>query len=222
MDKERILNFSGPSLQWATDLHRMWTTEFDWYAAQEQINQWPHFVAAVEDLDVHFVHARAKSDKAIPILLVHGWPGSIHEFSRVITPLSQPSSASDPAFHVVVPSLPGFAWSSWPPKAGWTLQDTARILDKLMKKLGHETYVVQCGDWGHFIGRELGTKYTDSCRAVHFNFAPSPLPEGIELTERERKVQERVDDWLQNHIGYAVCMRTRVSWLPALVMRPSG
>lgn len=125
--------------------------------------------------------------------------------------MSHPTDTEDPAFHVVVPSMPGFCWSSWPPRAGWTLQDNARIFDKLMKRLGYDEYMIQCGDWGHFVGRELGSKYTDSCKLMHTNFAPSPLPDGVEYTEREKAVAARVDDWIENHIGYAVCMRTRVS-----------
>lgn len=83
-----------------------------------------------------------------------------------------------------------------------------------MKMLGYDESICQCGDWGHFVGRELGSKYTDSCRLLHCNFAPSPLPPGVEYTEREKPVAARVDDWVENHIGYAVCMRTRVSTSP--------
>ena len=143
--------------------------------------------------------------------MCHGWPGTFWEFSSVWGPLSHPTDPKGPAFHVVVPSLPGFCFSDWPPRAGWTLQDTARLFDKLMKKLGYSKYMMQGGDWSHWIGREMGSKYTDSCKLVHFNFAPSPLPEGVEYTTREKEVQGRVDDWLENHMGYAICMRTRVS-----------
>lgn len=87
-----------------------------------------------------------------------------------------------------------------------------------MKKLGHSEYMVQCGDWGHFVGRELGAKYTDSCKLIHFNFAPSALPEQVQPTDRESAVAARVDDWLENHIGYAICMRTRVSNCPFCVI----
>lgn len=176
------------------------------------MNEFPHFIADIEDLQVHFLHARADRDGAIPLLMVHGWPGSFWEFSQVWGQLSQPKSPDNPAFDVVVPSMPGFCWSSWPPHSGWTLKDNARVFDKLMKTLGYDRYMVQCGDWGQFVGRELGAKYGNSCKLLHLNFAPSPLPEGVELTGREKAVQERVDDWAENHLGYAVCMRTRVSY----------
>jgi len=171
------------------------------------MNSQPHFHTTLDNVKIHFVHARSPRSDAIPLIMVHGWPGSFYEFSQVWNPLSHPTDASQPAFHVVVPSLPGFAFSDWPPRAGWTLQDTAGLFDKLMKRLG---YMIQTGDWGHWIGRELGSKYTESCKLVHFNFAPSPLPEWVEYTKREKEVQSRVDDWLENHMGYAVCMRTRV------------
>lgn len=175
------------------------------------MNEVPHYKTRIEDVNLHFVHARSDRQEAIPIIMCHGWPGTFWEFSSVWGPLSQPSDPKDPAFHVVVPSLPGFCFSDWPPRAGWTLQDTARLFDKLMKKLGYAKYMMQGGDWSHWIGREMGSKYTDSCKLVHFNFAPSPLPAGVEYTTREKEVQSRVDDWLENHMGYAICMRTRVS-----------
>ncbi|KAL3472073.1 Alpha/Beta hydrolase protein [Aspergillus californicus] len=148
-------NKYGPSYAWAADSLEKWKNDFDW---------------------IHFLHARAEKPDAIPLLLVHGWPGSFYEFSRLWGPLSHPENPNDQAFHVVVPSIPGFCWSDWPPRAGWTLQDTARIFDQLMKKLGYHEYMIQCGDWGHF---------------------------------SESTVAGRVDDWLENHLGYAICMRTR-------------
>ncbi|KAL2851324.1 Alpha/Beta hydrolase protein [Aspergillus pseudodeflectus] len=205
----------GPTYEWASGLYEAWKNDFDWYAVQEEINAFPHYTTEIEDITVHFLHAKAQGNEsdskpAIPLLMIHGWPGSFWEFSQVWRPLSQPDSPHDDlVFDVVVPSMPGFCWSSWPPRAGWTLKDTARIFDVLMWRLGYETYMVQCGDWGQFVGRELGAQYTESCKLVHLNFAPSPLPEGVEYTEREKAVAARVDDWVENHIGYAVCMRTR-------------
>lgn len=199
----------GPPYDWAKSLRESWINDYDWFVAQEEMNKVPHFITSVEEIKLHFVHARSDSSSAIPLLLVHGWPGSFWEFSQIWRRLSHPSDPAEQAFHVVVPSMPGFCWSDWPPRAGWTLQDNARIFDKLMKKLGYDQYMVQCGDWGHFVGRELGAQYSASCKLVHFNFAPSPLPQDVEYTDREKAVAVRVDDWLKNHIGYAVCMRTR-------------
>ncbi|KAL5333036.1 Alpha/Beta hydrolase protein [Aspergillus crustosus] len=175
-----------------------------------EINEYPNYLCTIEDVKIHFLHDRAERPGAIPLLLVHGWPGSFYEFSRVWGPLSHPEIETDSAFDVVVLSMPGFCWSDWPPRAGWTLQDNARCFDKLMQKLGYAKYMVQEGDWGHFVARELGARYTDSCKLVHFNFAPCGLPEdAAQRTEHERSLAERADDFLENHMGYAVEVRTR-------------
>lgn len=202
-------NKYGPTYTWAKDLLEAWQNDFDWFPIQDEINSVPQFKTKVEDVNIHFVHVRSERADAIPLIMVHGWPGSFYEFSKVWKPLANPEDPKQPAFHVVVPSMPGYCFTDWPPKAGWTLQDNARIFDALMKRLGYSEYMFQGGDWAHWVGREMGSKYTDSCKLVHFNFAPSPLPEGVEYTKRESEVQKRVDDWLENHMGYAVCMRTR-------------
>ncbi|KAI9042464.1 epoxide hydrolase family protein [Aspergillus affinis] len=202
-------NKYGPRFEWAQTLHNAWINNFDWFSVQSEMNQYPHYITTIEDINIHFLHARSASPRAIPLLMIHGWPGSFWEFSQVWGPLSNPANPDDPSFHVVVPSMPGFCWSGWPPRAGWTLRDNARVFDRLMERLGYTEYMVQCGDWGHFVGRELGTKYTDSCKLMHCNFAPSLLPDGVEYTERERNVADRGKNWLDWHMGYAVEMRTR-------------
>lgn len=207
----------GPPLPWVHKLYKYWSQSYDWNAAQAQISSWHHFTTQLEDMTIHFVHEPAKknADKAIPILLVHGWPGSWYEFSKCIDPLSNPKSDDEQAFHVVVPSIPGFTWSQGPRKRDWTLQDTARIFDKLMQRLGYNKYVAQGGDWGHWVVRELGAHYSDTCKVVHTNMCPSqpPVPEA-EWTEREKTAQKMTDWWLGKpreewHMGYAVEMRTR-------------
>ncbi|KPI40406.1 putative epoxide hydrolase [Cyphellophora attinorum] len=182
---------------------------FDWQVAHNHIQRHQHFIATIPDenttVDIHFTHTRSSNPDAIPLLLIHGWPGSFFEFDRVVDDLAK-------TFHVVVPNIPGFMWSSPPPRRGWTLSDTARLYNKLMHALGHTAYAAQAGDWGMFIARELGSKYTSSCKAVHLNFCPTPLPDNLEssdLAEREKRVEARCDDWLDNHLGYAVCMRSR-------------
>ncbi|KAL4955673.1 Alpha/Beta hydrolase protein [Aspergillus filifer] len=203
----------GPSYNWASTLFHEWKTNFDWYKIQDELNKASHFTTRIEGINLHFVHARANEKihpRAIPLLLVHGWPGSFYEFSKVWHPLSHPESETDPAFHVVVVSMPGYCWSDWPPKAGWTLKDNARVFDALMRKLGYEEYMVQAGDWGHFVAREMGAKYTNSCKLVHFNFAPCGVPdEPSQRTEEEKALADRFEYFLINHMGYAVEMRTR-------------
>jgi len=129
----------GPTYEWAKNLYEAWVNDFDWFEHQDQINTAPHFIYThSEDLKIHFLHARSDRDDAIPLIMVHGWPGSFYEFNRVWSPLSNSSDPKLPAFHVVVPSLPGYAFSDWPPRAGWTLQDTAGVFDALMKQLGYQ------------------------------------------------------------------------------------
>jgi pimeloyl-ACP methyl ester carboxylesterase len=206
-------------MDWIHYMHQE-LLEFDWPSAQEHLNRHAHFLASVPDeetghtVTIHFTHTRSTSPSAIPLILVHGWPGSVHEFDRVVDALASPSDPSTQAFHVVVPSIPGFLWSSPPPKRGWTMQDTARVFHKLLLELGYEKYVAQAGDWGMFVARELGAnpEFNRHCRAVHLNFSPTPLPAHLkneDLTEREKKVEERCQDWLDEHLGYGVMMRTR-------------
>jgi pimeloyl-ACP methyl ester carboxylesterase len=141
---------------------------------------------------VHFIHerARVRPEGAIPLLLVHGWPGTFFEFQNVMAPLLSPDAPEQPSFHLVVPSLPGFCWSQGPPR-GWTLQDTARMYDGLMKRLGYETYAAQAGDWGHWVVRELGSGRYESCKAVHTNMCPGAPPEGYAMNDKEQKAMDR-------------------------------
>lgn len=137
----------GPSYTWARNLYEAWINDFDWYEHQAQMNTAPHFIYTHgEGINIHFLHAKSKRENAIPLLMVHGWPGSFYEFNRVWDSLSNPKDDSAPAFNVVVPSLPGYAFSDWPPRAGWTLQDSARVFDDLMKLLGYQKYMLVSSD----------------------------------------------------------------------------
>ncbi|KIW69716.1 hypothetical protein PV04_05576 [Phialophora macrospora] len=217
----------GPPIEWFHRLYNTWLHDFDWSTVQTHLNRHDHFVADIEDetftLRVHFTHTKSSRDDAIPLILIHGWPGSFHEFDRVVDAFASPEEPSHRAFHVVVPSLPGFCWSSPPPRRGWTMQDTARVFNKLMKQLGYNSYVVQAGDWGSFVARELGAKF-EECKAVHFNFCPVELDDSLtDLTPREQVVKQRQHDWLDNHLGYAVVMRTRPQTIGfALTDNPVG
>lgn len=130
----------GPTYDWGKNLYDAWINDFDWYEHQARINTAPHFIyqSAEPNLKIHFLHAKSKRSDAIPLIMCHGWPGSFYEFNQVWGPLSNPENEKDLAFHVVVPSLPGYAFSDWPPRAGWTLQDTAKVFDALMKELGYK------------------------------------------------------------------------------------
>jgi hypothetical protein len=136
-----------------------------------------------------------------------------NRFQNVIGPLLNGDDSQGPVFDLVVPSLPGYCWSQGPPR-GHTLQDTARLFDTLMRRLGYESYAVQAGDWGHWVLRELGSGRYPACKAVHTNMCPGAPPEGTELTEKEKKGMERAAWFLgkpleEKHMGYAIEMRTR-------------
>lgn len=136
-------------MEWIRKLYNTWLHNYDWSRANEEIASLNHYSTTLEGLRIHFVHQRAKpsspsSSKPIPLLLIHGWPGTFYEFHRLIEPLTSPSSPDAPVFDLVIPSLPGFCWSSGPPR-GWTLQDTARVFDQLMKRLGYDTYAAHGG-----------------------------------------------------------------------------
>lgn len=221
----------GPEIGWFQRLHKKWRDDFDWTAVQAHLNRHAHFFADIQDdhqqqtheLRIHFTHTKSSRPDAIPIILIHGWPGSFYEFDRVVDALANPENDSDPAFHIVVPSLPGFCWSSPPPRRGWTLQDNARVFNTLMNSLGYHSYVTQAGDWGSFVARELATKFPE-CKAVHLNFCPVEIdPNATDLTPREEMVKKRYDAWLDDHLGYAVCMRTRPQTIGvALTDNPVG
>lgn len=205
----------GPSLEWTKKLYDYWLNKFSWGDAQKKISAWNHFTTEIENLKIHFIHekARVRQKDAIPLLIIHGWPGTFYEFQNVMAPLLHPKNTTDPVFNLVVPSLPGFCWSQGPPR-GWTLQDTARIYDVLMKRLGYSSYVVQGGDWAHWVVRELGTGKYEACKAVHTNMCPAAPPEGHEMSEKEKRAVDRAEWWMgsplnEGHMGYAIEMRTR-------------
>ncbi|KAH7064349.1 Alpha/Beta hydrolase protein [Paraphoma chrysanthemicola] len=207
----------GPSLDWIRTLYNHWLNDFSWPRAQAQISEWHHYTTQLENLQIHFIHekARVRPESSIPLLLVHGWPGTFFEFQNVMHGLLAPEDANQPSFDLVVPSLPGFCWSQGPPR-GWTLQDTARIFDKLMKDLGYTSYAAQAGDWGHWVVRELGTGRYESCKAVHTNMCPGAPPKEYKMNEKEQRAMDRAQWWMgdreglfEGHMGYAIEMRTR-------------
>ncbi|KAK3625228.1 hypothetical protein LTR56_012022 [Elasticomyces elasticus] len=213
----------GFETQWAETLYTRWasTNDFSWQKAEENINSIPQYTTPIEGLSIHFAHQRSQNPDAIPILLVHGWPGTFYEFSEIIPLLSNPDEPEHQAFHCIAPSLPGFCFSDAPIHRGWTMKDTARVFNTLMLRLGYNQYCVQAGDWGQFVARELGANaaYAGACKVVHLNYCPGALPSELsdsELTKREIACRAKGVDWRTSHVGYAVLMRTRphtVGWM---------
>jgi pimeloyl-ACP methyl ester carboxylesterase len=199
----------GPDTTYLMSLCDYWRTGFDWRAQEARLNAWPQFTVALDGLEVHFIHARSRHDHATPLVLVHGWPGSFVEFLDVIGPLTDPQAhggKAEDAFHVVVPSLPGFGFSSKPREPGWNSQRMAEIVAKLMARLGYERYGAQGGDWGGGIVRWLAAN-DERCLGAHSNFPPMARSDK-DTTAEARRAEQRMAE-LADHKAYGAIQGTR-------------
>ncbi|WP_067833816.1 epoxide hydrolase family protein [Actinomadura kijaniata] len=204
----------GVPSSYARELAEYWRTVYDWRAQEAALNEYPQFTTEIDGQNIHFLHVRSPEPDALPLVLTHGWPGSIAEFMKVIGPLTDPRAhGGDPAdaFHVVAPSLPGFGFSGPTREIGWNVRRVARAWAELMSRLGYDRYGAQGGDTGAVVSPELGRVAPDSVVGVHVNgalgfptFAPGEL-EG--LTEAERTRLAGYSD--QDSSGYAVIQATR-------------
>jgi pimeloyl-ACP methyl ester carboxylesterase len=172
----------GTDRAYLEELIAYWRDGFDWRAQERALNRLDHLLTTIDAVDVHFVHARSPNPDAVPLLLTHGWPGSFVEFVDLVGPLTDPAAhggdASD-AFHVVIPSLPGFGFSGKPTDPGWNPEKMADVLAALMARLGYERYGVQGGDWGAIIGRSLAGNYPEHVIGLHSNFMTGGPPPGV-------------------------------------------
>ncbi|KAJ7467178.1 Alpha/Beta hydrolase protein [Mycena latifolia] len=204
--------YKGIELDFLRELKSEWAESFDWEAQQEELNQFKHYTTVIEGQTVHFVHEKSEDPDAIPLILLHGWPGSFYEFAPVIKPLSQPwtsATGKKVSYNVVVPSLPGFVFSS-PPPENWTVDDTARIFNTLMTEvLGYSTYTVHGTDWGCAVGYSLYSFFNTTVRAAQFVFIPFFPPSAQEIAENnitlsdEQKVTEqRSTEWFTTGLAY--------------------
>ena len=183
----------GTNRDYLEELIEYWKDEFDWRAQEEKLNEFDHFKTAIDGLDVHFIHERSLVDDAIPLLLTHGWPGSFVEFVDIIGPLTDPEAyGGDPsdAFHVVIPSLPGYGFSDKPEERGYNPERMADVLASLMERLGYERYGAQGGDWGAIIGRVLAGNYGDRLIGLHSNFVLGGPPRGAGDPEAGVPIEE--------------------------------
>ncbi|KAJ7792316.1 Alpha/Beta hydrolase protein [Mycena olivaceomarginata] len=196
-----------------------WLTNFDWKVQQTELNNFSHFTALIEGQSVHFVHQKSEDPNAIPLILLHGWPGSFHEFLPVINPLTESSTSASGktvSYNVVVPSLPGFVFSSAPP-ANWTVDDTARIFNTLMTDvLGYSTYAVHGTDWGSVVAYSLYSSFNTTVRAAHFVFLPFLPPSAediaasnITLSDIQKVTEHRVIEFNAIGNGYLIEQRTK-------------
>ncbi|MET7360344.1 epoxide hydrolase family protein [Streptomyces sp. NPDC005562] len=220
-----------PGVGWAYGIPRdyleelvhHWRHVYDWRAAEAALNAWPQFTTTIDGANVHFAHVRSPEPDATPLLLTHGWPGSIVEFADVVGPLTDPQAhGGDPAdaFHVVLLSIPGFGLSGPTAETGWEFRRVALASAELMRRLGYERYGVQGGDWGAGISREHGRLRPDQVIGVHLNLLPNSAqteePDERELAaldapERERTLAswERMRAWSRDRQGYADIQTTR-------------
>lgn len=221
----------GTDLTYLKSLVAYWRDDFDWRAAERRLNELPQFKTTIDGLDIHFVHQRSKEPGAFPLVLTHGWPGSIVEFTKVIGPLTDPvkygGQASD-AFDVVAISLPGFAFSGKPTERGYSPEKMASIISTVMARLGYTRYGVQGGDWGGIISRIVALKDPAHVAGLHLNFCVAGPPpgvadpnEGVPAAELQR-MQER-QDYMANERAYQQIQGTKPQTLGfALDDSPSG
>ena len=178
-ERETVADASqGVQLETIQELARYWATEYDWRKGERRLNALPQFVTEIDGLDIHFIHVRSKHDNALPLIVTHGWPGSIIEQLKIIDPLTNPTahgaSASD-AFDVVIPSMPGYGFSGKPTSTGWGPERMGRAWAKLMNRLGYTRYVAQGGDWGAFVVDQMGLQAPAGLLAIHTNM-PATVP----------------------------------------------
>ncbi len=224
-DKETVADRSqGASLAELQELVRYWGTDYDWRKAEATLNAWPQFMTTIDGVDIHFIHVKSRHPNALPLIVSHGWPGSVFEQIKLIGPLIDPTAfggRAEDAFDVVIPSLPGFGFSGRPTEAGWGLERIGRAWDVLMKRLGYTRYVAQGGDWGAGIVEAMGRQAPAGLLGIHTNLPAVITPEvgaalgGSEpalaaLSEKERAAIKDFGAYLQNGgLSYLVMMGAR-------------
>jgi pimeloyl-ACP methyl ester carboxylesterase len=235
-ERETVSDFSqGVPLDTVKKLAQYWATEYDWRKVEARLNAVPNFITEIDGLDIHFIHARAKHENALPIIVSHGWPGSIVEQLKLIDPLTNPTAhggTEADAFHVVIPSMPGYGFSGKPTTTGWGPERIARTWDVLMKRLGYTSYVAQGGDWGAVIVELMGAQAPQGLLGIHTNmpnvvppeidvaaFTGAPVPAGLSADEQHAY---RMLTSFYKDVYYALFMGTRPQTLTALSDSPIG
>jgi len=203
----------GIPLAYVRELAEHWRTTYDWRAQEARLNALPQFTTTIDGARVHFLHVRSPEPDAVPLVVTHGWPGSIAEFLDIIGPLTDPRShGGDPAdaFHLVCPTIPGFGFSGPTPDRGWDVRRVSRAVAALMKRLGYGRYGAHGGDWGASVSRELGLNDEDHVIGVHITmlFAPITADAG-DLDEVEKRRLERVQHFRREQSGYFSIQSTR-------------
>ena len=236
-EKETVADQSqGVPLSLIQELARYWATEYDWHKVEARLQALPQFVTEIDGLDIHFIHVKSAHEDALPVIINHGWPGSIIEQLKIIGPLTDPTAfggSADDAFDVVIPSMPGYGFSGKPTSTGWGPERMARAWAELMSRLGYTRYVAQGGDWGAFVVDQMGLQKPEGLIAIHTNYpgsvpadvyavlvAGGPAPSG--LSAEERRAYEQLDDTFRNKVAYAKYMAARPQSLYGIADSPVG
>jgi pimeloyl-ACP methyl ester carboxylesterase len=217
----------GVPLGYLQDLCQYWAEKYDWRARQDRLNSFPQFRTEIDGLGIHFIHAKSPHAGALPLILTHGWPGSVVEFLEVIGPLTDPPAHGGEeadAFDVVVPSLPGYAFSDKPSGTGWGVQRTGGAWAVLMARLGYDRYGAQGGDWGAMVTTSIGQHDPDHVAGIHVNMVIGfPGPDDGDMTEQEQATMASAQEYMQWDSGYSKQQSTRPQTLGyALVDSPAG
>jgi pimeloyl-ACP methyl ester carboxylesterase len=223
-DKETVSDLSqGVKLDKIQALVRYWGTDYDWRKAEAKLNALPEFVTTIDGLDIQFVHIRSRHPNAMPLIITHGWPGSIFELLKIIGPLTDPTAyggRAEDAFDLVLPSMPGYGFSGKPKTTGWDADHIARAWDVLMKRLGYKQYVSQGGDWGSVVADKMARQRPEGLLGIHVNMPATvpadvakalndgdPAPAG--LSDKEKAAYESLNYLYKKGGGYAAMMVTR-------------
>jgi len=236
-EQETVMDASqGVQLATVQALISYWGSDYDWRKCEAKLNSLPQFITEIDGLDIHFIHVRSKHKNALPIIITHGWPGSIIEQLKIVGPLTDPTAyggKAEDAFDVVIPSLPGYGFSGKPKAPGWNPVSIAKAWATLMQRLGYTKYVAQGGDWGNAVSEVMALQQPPGLLGIHTNMAATvppdvskalafggPPPAG--LSPDEKHAWDQLDDFYKNGLGYALEMNNRPQTLYGIVDSPVG